>query len=368
MRRILADVRAFSAQYIRSRVGAFFAFAFPIILILLFGSIFSQSGSSSIPLYVQDLDETPASRLFISALNSTEVIAYRSIPTGVDIQAYISANSIDTALEIPVGFGDNVTRAAAGDPRARTNVTFFGDPTQSSYGIALSAVNGVATQFNFEIAGAAQVVVTVPESIAPAQQFSFIDFFLPGVIGLTVLTNPLFGMTNVCADYRARKFFKFLATTKLTKGEWLAAKIAWYSLIMVVSVAIMFAVERLVFGGSAVITPITVLIILAGTVEFTGLGMILGLYVRDVETAAAVANGIAFPMMFLGGSFFPIDAMPPALQTIAALLPLTYVNEGLRATMVFGNSSTALMYLLITLALGAVFFIIPARALSWKSK
>jgi len=72
--------------------------------------------------------------------------------------------------------------------------------------------------------------------------------------------------------------------------------------------------------------------------------------------------------MFLGGSFFQIDAMPPALQTVAYLLPLTYVNEGLRATMVFGNTSTALTYLLITLALGVVFFIIPARALSWKSR
>jgi len=368
MRRVLADVRAFGVQFIRSRVGAFFAFAFPIILILLFGSIFSQSGTSAVPLYIQDLDATDISRDFVSALNETDVIQYRPIPEGADIQGYIRDNSINTALAIPHGFGDNVSRAQAGDPAARTVLSFYGDPTQSSYGIALSAVRGVATQFNFEIANTSQVVVTVPELLPPAAQFSFIDFFLPGVIGLTVLTSPLFGMTNVCADYRARKFFKFLATTKLTKGEWLAAKIVWYSLIMVASVAIMFAVERVVFGGSVAITPIAILIILAGTMEFTGLGMILGLYVRDVETAAAVANGIAFPMMFLGGSFFQIDAMPPALQTVAYLLPLTYVNEGLRATMVFGNTSTALTYLLITLALGVVFFIIPARALSWKSR
>lgn len=367
MRRILADVRAFGVQFIRSRVGAFFAFGFPIILILLFGSIFSQSGSSTLPLYVQDLDGTAVSRDFISALNSTDVIEYRSVPKGVDIREYISANSINTALVIPVGFEANVTRAEAGDLAARTTVTFYGDPSQSSYGIALSAVSGAATQFNFEIIGAPPVVVTGVESIT-SEQFLFIDFFLPGVIGLTVLTNPLFGMTNVCADYRARKFFKFLATTKLTKAEWLAAKVVWYSLIMLVSVAIMFAVERLVFSGSAVITPMAVLIILGGTFEFTAIGMILGLYVRDVETAAAVANGIGFPMMFLGGSFFPIEGMPPALQTIAAAMPLTYVNEGLRATMVFGNESTAFLYLLITLALGVAFFVIPARALSWKSR
>jgi ABC-2 type transport system permease protein len=125
---------------------------------------------------------------------------------------------------------------------------------------------------------------------------------------------------------------------------------------------------RLVFGGSAVITPVAIFIIVAGTFEFTSLGMILGMYVRDTETAAAVANAIGFPMMFLAGSFFPVDTMPPALQAIARVLPLTYVNEGLRATMVFRNDATALLYLGITLVIGAVLFIIPAKALSWKSK
>jgi len=53
---------------------------------------------------------------------------------------------------------------------------------------------------------------------------------------------------------------------------------------------------------------------------------------------------------------------------VARALPLTYVNEGLRATMVFGNESTAALYLLITVVVGIVLFIIPAKALSWKSK
>jgi len=64
----------------------------------------------------------------------------------------------------------------------------------------------------------------------------------------------------------------------------------------------------------------------------------------------------------------PVDTMPPALQMVARALPLTYVNEGLRATMVFGNESTAALYLLITVVVGIVLFIIPAKALSWKSK
>jgi len=73
-------------------------------------------------------------------------------------------------------------------------------------------------------------------------------------------------------------------------------------------------------------------------------------------------------MMFLAGSFFPIDSMPSFLQTIARALPLTYINEGLRATMVLANEGTAVTYLLVTLGFAFVFFVVGARGLSWKSK
>jgi ABC-2 type transport system permease protein len=73
-------------------------------------------------------------------------------------------------------------------------------------------------------------------------------------------------------------------------------------------------------------------------------------------------------MMFLAGSFFPVDAMPAFLQTFARFLPLTYINEGLRATMTFATDSTALVDLVITLGFAVVFFVVAARGLSWKSK
>ncbi len=367
MRRIIADVKAFGLQYIRSRVGAFFALIFPIILILLFGAIFGQSGSSAVQLYVQDLDNTPASHAFVTALNNTTVVAYHAIPRDAAISDYIRAHLINTALLIPAGFQETVARARAGDPTASVNLTLYGDPTQSSYGIALAAVNGATTQFNFQIVGARPVVLTHSQTVT-TRSVKFIDLFLPGIIGFTVLTSSLFGMTNITADYRTRKFFKFLATTTLRKSEWLLSKFIFYALLMIVSVIFMAVVSFLVFHGSPVITPLAVLLVLAGTLEFTSLGMILGLFVRDTQTAETLANAIGFPMMFLAGSFFPIDSFPPFLQGVARVLPLTYVNEGLRATMVFGNDGTAMTYLLITLALAIVFFVIPARALSWRSK
>jgi ABC-2 type transport system permease protein len=367
MKRILADAKAFGKQYLRSRTGTFFALAFPVILILLFGAIFSGSGSSTLPIYVQDLDNTGHSHQFIDALSKTAILVYNPIPINVNITDYIRENSINTALLIPVGFGDNVSRAIANDSTASVTVTLYGDPTQSSFGIAASAVGGAITGFNFAVAGTPPVVHMVTDTVSE-RGAKYIDLFLPGIIGFTVLTTPLFGMTSICAEYRTRKYFKFLATTKLSKAEWLAAKIIFYVLLMFVSVVLILTVGVFVFHMDGTITPVAVLLIAAGTVEFTSLGMLLGIFIRDSETSAAIANAIGFPMMFLSGSFFPIDLFPSYLKTVANFLPLTYLNEGLRSTMVLGNDAAALVDLAVTAVIAVVFFVIPARALSWKTK
>jgi ABC-2 type transport system permease protein len=116
------------------------------------------------------------------------------------------------------------------------------------------------------------------------------------------------------------------------------------------------------------ITPVAVLLIIAGTVEFTSLGMLLGIFIRDSETAAAIANAIGFPMMFLSGTFFPLEVMPSYLQAIAGVLPLTYLNNGLRDTMVYFNDGNALINLGVVFVVGMIFFVLASRLMSWKEK
>ena len=367
MNRILADAKAFGKQYLRSRTGTFFALIFPVVIILLFGAIFSGTGSTTLPIYVQDLDHTPTSNAFIFAMNRTGLLVYNPVPADANITDFIRANSVSLALLIPVGFENSVKRAEAGDPTANVTVTLYGDPTQSSFGIAASAIGGVITGFNFNVVKATPVVQMATDTVSE-RGVKYIDLFLPGIIGFTLMTTPLFGMTGICAEYRTRKYFKFLATTKLSKAEWLVSKIIFYTLLMFASVVLIMAAGVLVFHMDGTITPVALLLIFAGTVEFTSLGMLLGIFIKDQETSAAIANAIGFPMMFLAGSFFPLDLFPSYLRTVANVLPLTYVNQGLRSTMILGNDTAALIDLGITAVISVVFFVIPARALSWKSK
>ncbi len=368
MKRILADAKAFGVQYLRSRTGTFFALLFPVILILLFGAIFSGSGTTSLPIYVQDLDFSAESQAFVHGIQNSTLLVYNAVPAGVNITDYIRENSVSLALVIPRGFGNNVTRAVVlHDPNATVTVTLYGNPTESSFGIAASAVAGVVTGYNFQVSQARPVVYMTTDTVSQ-RGTKYIDLFLPGIIGFTCLTTPLFGMTGICAEYRVRKYFKFLATTKLSKAEWLVAKIIFYILLMLASVALIMTAGVFVFHMDGSITPVAILLIVAGTVEFTSLGMLLGIFIKDQETSAAIANAIGFPMMFLAGSFFPLDLFPPYLRVVANFLPLTYLNQGLSATMILGNDGAALVDLAITTVIAVIFFVVPAKALSWKSK
>src|SRR5207245_6840666 len=200
------------------------------------------------------------------------------MPPDVDFVGYIHDHSINVALQIPLGFQDDVIRSRADRNTTTANVTLAGDQSQSSYGIAASAVGAVATEFNFRLANAGPVIgiKTIPVSV---RQLKYIDLFLPGIIGFTVLTTPMFGMTSICAEYRTRRFFKLLATTKLSKAEWLAAKVVFYVLLLFLSVAIMMLVGVVVFGMQATLTPLAGLLLIAGTSEVAALGLALGVYV-----------------------------------------------------------------------------------------
>lgn len=81
-----------------------------------------------------------------------------------------------------------------------------------------------------------------------------------------------------------------------------------------------------------------------------------------------VANAIGFPMMFLSGSFFPLEMMPGFLQVVAKGIPMTYMTNALRDTMLFGNNISALLNLLIVVALGTVLFVAGSKLMSWKEK
>src|SRR5208282_3198148 len=109
-----------------------------------------------------------------------------------------------------------------------------------------------------------------------------------------------------------------------------------------------------------------VLLILAGAIAFSGLGLIMASLVKDGQAATGAANAVSLPLMFLSGSIFPVDQLPWFLKFIADISPLTYLNDGLRAAMISGDSAVATNDLLIVGGLAIVLFIIGTITLKWN--
>ena len=366
MSRILADIKGFGRQYLRSKIGAFFTFAFPILLILLFGAIYSASGTQKVSLPVQNLDGSSYSVAYLNELNNTTLVNIKMISADANITNYINDNSLSLALLIPDDFGSKIVAGMGPNYSGPVLVTIYGDKSQSTFGTAVAAVEAASVSFNYKLSGTLPLVAPGVQGLK--EGYKFLDYFLPGVVGITVMTNSLFSMTSICAEYRQRGFFKLLATTKLRKHEWLISKFVFFSIILILSLLTTFAVASAAFGTHSSITLLALVMIPAGAFLFVSLGMLLGVAIKDPESGVAVANAIGFPMMFLSGSFFPLDMMPHFLQVVATALPLTYFNNGLRDTMVYGNTGGALVNLAVVLVIGAVFFVLSSRLMSWKER
>lgn len=361
MNRILSDTVSFGRQYLRTKIGPFFSFIFPVLLIVLFGAVFSASDGGGISLPVQNLDGGPSSLELIDALNQTGFFKISVIDSEDDIVSYVNDNSLPYALSIPANFSSNV---AASTP---ASVVLCGDMTRSSFPTVQGVLDAVISQMNYQLTGSSPIV-SFEIQYAGSEQFSAYDLLLPGFVGLTVMVSAMYFMTSVCAEHRSRGYFKLLATTTLKKSEWLASKFIYNSVMLIGSLIITFLVAMLAFDLKAILTPVSLILVVGGAFMFTSLGMLLGVVVKDPESAAAVSNAIGFPMMFLSGSFWDLEASPVYLQIISKVMPLTYVNDGLRDTMVYGNESSALVNLAIVVVLGLAFFVLASRLMSWRQR
>jgi ABC-2 type transport system permease protein len=183
---------------------------------------------------------------------------------------------------------------------------------------------------------------------------------------MSIMTLSLFGTVDSDTELRQKGVIRKLSTTPITRTDWILSNILYQFILAVISTIAMLLVSYAVFDVSLHIDAWLPAFVLLDVFAFVGTGMILTRFVKEAQSAAAAANAISYPMMFLSGSFFPIELMPGLLQTVAKKLPLYYVNEGLRASMVFEDNMAALRSSAIVGVFAAVVFILGIMATKWE--
>ena len=363
-----AELRVYARSNLRSREGFFFTLVFPIILVLLFGAIFAGGGVGQTTVYVQNLDSGPVGSAFISSLNSTsnycspsasDGLCLRPVSADQNFSQYLSSKSASDGIVIPSGF------SSAYLSNRSVNVTLFGDPASTTSAIVSGITGEVVNGFNIHGASGVHLVGVVTRT-AVASNYKYIDFLIPGLIGFSALTSPMFALVNISSTYRRDKVFKLLSLTPLTKTEWLLSKIVWYIGTTVVSFILMSAVGVYAFGAHIALTWGIAMFLAIGPFFFVSLGMLVGTISNSPESAAVVGNLVTFPMMFLSGTFFPVSSMPMYLQALAHVLPLYYMIDGLNNVMIYGNYGPALFDGGLLVALSIVVFALAVRFFRWR--
>lgn len=375
-KRIAADFRVFSRGYLRNKFGLFFGLIFPVILILIFGAIFSGNSSGTIIVYTQNQDTGPftspqldIATQFVYALNGTLPdgtkisdtwpIQVEIIDASENFTQYLADHSASDGILIPDGFSMNYV---AGQ---KVDVTVYGNPTSSTSGIVSGTVSGVANLFNLErFNGSA--IIGISSATVNTEQTQYVDFLIPGLIGFSILVSPMFSLVNISSEYKKTKLFKQLSLTPLTKMEWLASKVLWYIVLTTLSFLLMVSVGVLLFGAHVTLTVWLIPFLILGPTLFASLGMLVGTVTKNPETAGVIGNIVTFPMMFLAGTFFPISVMPQYLQSIAHVLPLYYIVEGLNNVMVYSNYAGAVIDLAVVGVITAIIFAAAVKLFKWR--
>jgi ABC-2 type transport system permease protein len=368
IKRIAADLKLFGRGYLRNVIGLFFGLIFPVILILIFGAIFSGGSSGTTTVYAQNLDTGPfatpqmdIATQFLHTLNQTGTMNIQMVDSSENFTRYLSDHSSSDGIIIPANFSMNYLSGQ------QMNITVYGNPASSTSGIVTGTVGGVINHFNLAYYNPnASSIIGITTASVSIQQTEYIDFLIPGLIGFSILVNPMFSLVEIASQYKKNKLFKQLSLTPISKMEWLTSKVLFYILLSALSFLLMTAVGIFVFDAHITLTPWLIPFFILGPMLFASLGMLVGTLAKNPETAGVIGNVVTFPMMFLSGTFFPLSIMPDYLQSIAHVLPLYYVIEGLNNVMVYNNISGALLDIAIVAVISVVVFIAAAKLFKWR--
>jgi ABC transporter DrrB family efflux protein len=196
----------------------------------------------------------------------------------------------------------------------------------------------------------------------------YIDWLVPGLLGLNIMGTGLWGVGFSIVQARTRKLLKRLVATPMSRAEYLVSHVLSRLLFLGLETVVIVGFAWLVFavdvrGGVGALAILAVV----GALSFGGIGLLVASRARTVEAVSGLMNLVMMPMWVLSGVFFASSNFPEYMQPFIQLLPLTALNDALRGVMNEGLSIAALGGEVAVLAAwGAVTFAVALRVFRWQ--
>jgi len=353
-------------EFYRQPARIFWVYGFPIILAIGLGLAFRSRPPESIQ--VDLVRESIA-----VAASSTAEEQRQAVDSSVEqqLRAYDAKARRDgrPTLILRVGTADEVNRRLLTGKTPLvveskgSRVVYHFDPTRPEAVAARAAVDDIlqAAHGRVDPVATDDIKVTEPGS-------RYIDFLIPGLIGLNTMGGGLWGIGFLLVNFRMAKLLKCFIATPMPRRNFLLSLLGARLTFLLPDLAVLLLLGTLMFGmpirGSLLLV---VVVDVVGALAFAGIGLLIGSRVQTTEAASGLMNLVMLPMWLFSGVFFSSDRFPDVAQPFIKLLPLTQLISGLRMVILEGAGWLDLLPALGILAVWAlVTFYVALRIFRWN--
>jgi len=300
--------------------------------------------------------------------DATSVVIVAS-PRAQDTVALLERSPQRTAFKIQVQDSDTALRGfrlgkydLVIEPNAQGGLQYRYDPARPESTLARAQVD-----YALQAAAGRKDVVPTSGVTSSEPGSRYIDFLIPGLLGMNLMNSGMWGIGFALVDMRQRKLLKRFVGTPMRRGDFLLALLSSRLVLMLIEIALLLTLGVIVFHMKVMGSLFSIVLLgSVGAVAFGGIGLLTASRAQKIESVSGLMNLVMMPMWIFSGVFFSYERFPAMIQPLIKALPLTALNDALRASILEGQPLPRQWARLLILGLwGGISFLLAVRWFRW---
>jgi ABC-2 type transport system permease protein len=323
----------------------FWVFVFPLLLALGLGIAFRNKPEESIPVAIVAGNGSAGVQSLLARAPQPERFKVRVVNAEAAGQGF-RLGKFDLVIQ----------------PNGNGGVQYRYDPARPESVLAKTQVNDA-----LQAAGGRKDVMATNAVASSEPGSRYIDFLIPGLLGMNLMNSGMWGIGFALVDMRQRKLLKRFVGTPMRRGDFLLALASSRLILMIIEVGLLLAFG-VIFFHLRVLGSIAAIAFIAGlgSLTFGGVGLLTASRAQKIESVSGLINLVMMPMWIFSGVFFSYERFPAVIQPLIKALPLTALNDALRASILEGTPLThQWLRLMILVVWGGISFLLALRWFRW---
>lgn len=323
----------------------FWVFVFPLLLALGLGIAFRNKPADAASIAIVSGPGSQHAQALLASSPQHDLFKIQTLPAAV-AQKSFRLGKFDLVIESD-GKGEFEYRYDPARPESVLAKVEANDALQSA-------------------AGRKEVVAT--KAVTSSEPGSrYIDFLIPGLLGMNLMNSGMWGIGFALVDMRQRKLLKRFVATPMRRGDFLLAIMTSRLLLMVIEIGLLLVFGVIFFHMRVLGSFFSIALIGGlGSLTFGGVGLLTASRAQKIESISGLINLVMMPMWIFSGVFFSYERFPAVIHPLIKALPLTALNDALRASILEGTPLTHQWSRLLVLALwGGISFVLALKWFRW---